>query len=220
MRHAAGPEPDCRRTPPVTELLIARDVAVTARGVPLVQPVSLSLRAGQVLTILGETGSGKSLLAQAIIIGPARGPGRAGRRHAGGAGLGPVAPGRPPRALGAGAGRSAAGAVAGAGPLDACPRAGGGGSRAGPRPALGRGPRRRRSRPGRSGAGGCGRPPARPAVGRHGAARGLRRRAHRRRPHRHRGRADQGSGHRAARRGDRPSGPRGPGGRRAADHHP
>lgn len=51
----------------MTELLIARDVAVTARGVPLVQPVSLSLRAGQALTILGETGSGKSLLAQAII---------------------------------------------------------------------------------------------------------------------------------------------------------
>ena len=39
----------------------------TSSGEVLVEPISLSLKRGQHLTILGETGSGKSLLAQAIM---------------------------------------------------------------------------------------------------------------------------------------------------------
>lgn len=39
----------------------------TADGTTLVEPISLTIRQGQNLTILGETGSGKSLLAQAMM---------------------------------------------------------------------------------------------------------------------------------------------------------
>lgn len=39
----------------------------TTEGLPLVQPVSFTLKAGKNITILGETGSGKSLLIQAIM---------------------------------------------------------------------------------------------------------------------------------------------------------
>lgn len=39
----------------------------TADGATLVEPISLSIQQGQNLTILGETGSGKSLLAQAVM---------------------------------------------------------------------------------------------------------------------------------------------------------
>ena len=39
----------------------------TKDGLTLVEPITLSLQSGQNLTILGETGSGKSLLAQAIM---------------------------------------------------------------------------------------------------------------------------------------------------------
>lgn len=51
----------------MTILLNAENVSVHAGASPLVEPVSLSLRAERPFTILGETGSGKSLLAQAII---------------------------------------------------------------------------------------------------------------------------------------------------------
>lgn len=39
----------------------------TKDGTTLVEPISLAIKAGQNLTILGETGSGKSLLAQAVM---------------------------------------------------------------------------------------------------------------------------------------------------------
>jgi ABC-type glutathione transport system ATPase component len=51
----------------MTILLHVEQVAVEATSGPLVEPVSLSLFAGRPVTILGETGSGKSLLAQAIM---------------------------------------------------------------------------------------------------------------------------------------------------------
>lgn len=50
----------------MTVLLAAEDVAVYGARL-LVHPASLTIRAGRPFTILGETGSGKSLLAQAII---------------------------------------------------------------------------------------------------------------------------------------------------------
>lgn len=51
----------------MTDLLSANDISVHAGVDQLVAPVSLALAAGRPFTILGETGSGKSLLAQAII---------------------------------------------------------------------------------------------------------------------------------------------------------
>ncbi|MDS9468498.1 ATP-binding cassette domain-containing protein [Paracoccus sp. MBLB3053] len=48
-------------------LLKAENVSVHAGATCLVEPVSLALQAGRPFTILGETGSGKSLLAQALI---------------------------------------------------------------------------------------------------------------------------------------------------------
>lgn len=51
----------------MTILLQVDAATVAAPSGPLVAPVSLTLRAGRPFTILGETGSGKSLLAQAII---------------------------------------------------------------------------------------------------------------------------------------------------------
>lgn len=51
----------------MTILLSAETVSVHAGTEQLVAPVSLRLQAGRPFTILGETGSGKSLLAQAII---------------------------------------------------------------------------------------------------------------------------------------------------------
>ncbi|MFT3689134.1 ABC transporter ATP-binding protein [Paenirhodobacter sp.] len=51
----------------MTILLNAETIAVHAGAEELVEPVSLTLHAGRPFTILGETGSGKSLLAQAII---------------------------------------------------------------------------------------------------------------------------------------------------------
>lgn len=41
----------------------------TKDGATLVEPISLRIKKGQNLTILGETGSGKSLLAQAVMGG-------------------------------------------------------------------------------------------------------------------------------------------------------
>jgi len=51
----------------MTIVLKAKDISVSAGAEVLVNPVSLSLQAGNPFTIVGETGSGKSLLAQAII---------------------------------------------------------------------------------------------------------------------------------------------------------
>ncbi|HEY0212122.1 MAG TPA: ATP-binding cassette domain-containing protein [Paenirhodobacter sp.] len=51
----------------MTILLTAENVSVHSGTEELVAPVSLALHAGRPFTILGETGSGKSLLAQAII---------------------------------------------------------------------------------------------------------------------------------------------------------
>lgn len=48
-------------------LLVASDISVDAGGKRLVDPVSLALPMGQAVTILGESGSGKSLLAQAML---------------------------------------------------------------------------------------------------------------------------------------------------------
>jgi ABC-type glutathione transport system ATPase component len=48
-------------------LLVAENITVHAGKESLVNPVSLSLSAGRAVTVLGESGSGKSLLAKAII---------------------------------------------------------------------------------------------------------------------------------------------------------
>lgn len=50
----------------MTALLQAENVAVYSGDMPLTQPVSLALRPGVPFTLIGETGSGKSLLAQAL----------------------------------------------------------------------------------------------------------------------------------------------------------
>ncbi|MGG7519008.1 ABC transporter ATP-binding protein [Allorhizobium undicola] len=52
---------------PERPLLSAQRVGVSSRGQVLVKPQSLALYAGRCLTIVGETGSGKSLLAQALM---------------------------------------------------------------------------------------------------------------------------------------------------------
>lgn len=48
-------------------ILMDIDQATVTGGDLPVQPISFTLRAGQPFTLLGETGSGKSLLAQAVI---------------------------------------------------------------------------------------------------------------------------------------------------------
>lgn len=48
-------------------LLQAQDIGVRAGAQPLLRELSFSLRAGEVLTILGESGAGKSLLADALM---------------------------------------------------------------------------------------------------------------------------------------------------------
>ncbi|MBR9799352.1 MAG: ABC transporter ATP-binding protein [Gammaproteobacteria bacterium] len=50
-------------------VLSAEDVSVRVRGAQtmLLEPVSLALKAGEPLVVIGETGSGKSLLAQALL---------------------------------------------------------------------------------------------------------------------------------------------------------
>lgn len=49
-------------------LIKINNLSVHAKdGTTLVEPISLAIKAGQNLTILGETGSGKSLLAQAVM---------------------------------------------------------------------------------------------------------------------------------------------------------
>ena len=47
--------------------LHVRQLSVVSAGQQLVRDVSLHIPAGGVLTLLGESGSGKSLLAQAIM---------------------------------------------------------------------------------------------------------------------------------------------------------
>ncbi len=51
----------------MTELLTARQISVWIAGKPVVAPLDFSLKQGEPLTILGETGAGKSLLAQALM---------------------------------------------------------------------------------------------------------------------------------------------------------
>lgn len=51
----------------MTPAILIRNLSVLARQDVLVQPVSLTLNPGRPLTILGETGSGKSLLLQAVL---------------------------------------------------------------------------------------------------------------------------------------------------------
>ncbi|MBE1275212.1 ABC transporter ATP-binding protein [Enterovibrio baiacu] len=51
----------------MTPLIQLTDLSITAGDVSLLEPLSLSLFQDKPLTILGQTGSGKSLLAQAII---------------------------------------------------------------------------------------------------------------------------------------------------------
>ncbi|HAR07250.1 MAG TPA: hypothetical protein DCR98_02370, partial [Cobetia sp.] len=50
-------------------VLSAEDVSVRVQGAQtaLLEPVSLALKAGEPLVVIGETGSGKSLLAQALL---------------------------------------------------------------------------------------------------------------------------------------------------------
>ncbi|MBE1297763.1 MAG: ATP-binding cassette domain-containing protein [Rhodobacteraceae bacterium] len=48
-------------------LMKAEQIAVHAGHQPLIAPISLTLEAGQSITLIGETGSGKSLFAQAIL---------------------------------------------------------------------------------------------------------------------------------------------------------
>jgi len=47
--------------------LEVRDLSVHAGGTPLVQGVSFEIPPGGALTVLGESGSGKSLMAQALL---------------------------------------------------------------------------------------------------------------------------------------------------------
>lgn len=62
-----------------TPLLAADGVAVHAGGERLVAPVSFALRPGECFTIVGETGSGKSLLAGAVVANLAPGLRATGR---------------------------------------------------------------------------------------------------------------------------------------------
>lgn len=48
-------------------LLTVKDICVHDGGTQLVEPLSITLEPGAPLVILGETGSGKSLFAQAIM---------------------------------------------------------------------------------------------------------------------------------------------------------
>ena len=48
-------------------LLQVRDLTVHAGATPLLHGVSFELRTGQCLAVLGESGAGKSLMAQAIM---------------------------------------------------------------------------------------------------------------------------------------------------------
>lgn len=60
------------------------DVTVEASGAMIVGPVSLALEPGHCLTVMGETGAGKSLLAQAVIGALPPGLNAAGRIRIGG----------------------------------------------------------------------------------------------------------------------------------------
>ncbi|WP_022706983.1 ABC transporter ATP-binding protein [Paracoccus zeaxanthinifaciens] len=73
-------------------LLKARDISVTDGRDRLVQPLSLTLRPGRALTILGESGSGKSLLAQAILGTLPKGLHASGELHVDDVALDPARP--------------------------------------------------------------------------------------------------------------------------------
>ncbi|TKD21679.1 ABC transporter ATP-binding protein [Rhodobacter capsulatus] len=73
-------------------LLQAKDITVMAGGERLLDPVSLTLPAGRAVTVLGESGSGKSLLAQAILGTLPRGLAAAGALTLGETRLDPARP--------------------------------------------------------------------------------------------------------------------------------
>ncbi|MDX6740093.1 dipeptide/oligopeptide/nickel ABC transporter permease/ATP-binding protein [Actinocorallia sp. A-T 12471] len=67
--HAIGSPTKARPADP-SALLEVRDMTVelvSAKAVPLVQGVSLTVRPGEVVGLLGESGSGKSMLARAVL---------------------------------------------------------------------------------------------------------------------------------------------------------
>lgn len=121
-------------------LLNAENIRVKAGATLLVHPVSLMLQAGRPFTILGETGSGKSLLAQAIIGTLPHTLLAGGRVTIGDRRLDLSRPSCASRTVGAGDRHPAAGTLAVAGPADAgrCPNRRGTGS--GARAELARGP--------------------------------------------------------------------------------
>ncbi|RMO68495.1 ABC transporter related protein [Pseudomonas syringae pv. primulae] len=67
LLHCAFTHADWRWTQAMKPLLKTRALEIRTAHEQLVEPLSIELRAGQVLTIIGETGSGKSLFAQGII---------------------------------------------------------------------------------------------------------------------------------------------------------
>lgn len=73
-------------------LLQAEEITVTAGSARLLDPVSLALHPGRALTVLGESGSGKSLLAQALLGTLPAGLVAAGRLRLGDLALDPARP--------------------------------------------------------------------------------------------------------------------------------
>ena len=65
--HASSGPDTHRRKPPAMTVLSASDITVVNGADMLVSPVSLKLEPGRPLVVLGETGSGKTLLTQAVM---------------------------------------------------------------------------------------------------------------------------------------------------------
>lgn len=73
--------------------MVAEEITVHSGNQALVNPVSITLDAGKAVTVLGESGSGKSLLAQAILGTLPKGLAAAGRLTVGGDRFDPAKPG-------------------------------------------------------------------------------------------------------------------------------